>query len=88
MTIPGCVTLLTTFVYISCYAVPFMKAYEVHIDNDDLLFSSGTPIKVYWSPQSIFPVESPGSYSVDIHLMELNLTSEKWEHLVTRNSGN
>ena len=60
-----------------------MKAYEVHIDNDDLLFSSGTPIKVYWSPQSIFPVESPGSYSVDIHLMELNLTSEKWEHLVT-----
>ena len=60
-----------------------MKAYEVHIDNDDLLFSSGTPIKVHWSPQTILPVESPGSYSVDIHLMELNLTSEKWEHLVT-----
>ena len=60
-----------------------MKAYEVYIDNDDLLFSSGTPIKVHWSPQMILPVESPGSYSVDIHLMELNLTSEKWEHLVT-----
>ena len=60
-----------------------MKAYEVYIDNDDLLFSSGTQIKVYWSPQTILPMESPGSYSVDILLMELNLTSGKWEHLVT-----
>ena len=77
--------LLSTFVYtsFSCYAVPFMKAYEVYIDNDDLLFSSGAPITVYWSPQTILPVESPGSYSVDILLMELNLTNSKWEHLVT-----
>ena len=60
-----------------------MKAYEVYIDNNDLLFSSGAPITVYWSPQTILPVESPGSYSVDILLMELNLTSGKWEHLVT-----
>ena len=60
-----------------------MKAYEVYIENDDLLFARGTPVKVYWSPQTILPVESPGSYSVDIHLMELNLTSGKWQHLVT-----
>ena len=60
-----------------------MKAYEVYIDNDDLLFSSGAPVTAYWSPQTILPVESPGSYSVDILLMELNLTNGKWEHLVT-----
>ena len=60
-----------------------MKAYEVYIENDDLLFSRETPVKVYWSPQTILPVELPGSYSVDIHLMELNLTSGKWQHLVT-----
>ena len=65
------------------YAVSFMKAYEVYIENDDLFFTRGTPVKVYWSPQTILPVESPGSYSVDIHLMELNLTSGKWQHLVT-----
>ena len=60
-----------------------MKAYEVYIENDDLFFTSGTPVKVYWSPQAILPVESPESYSVDIHLMELNLATGKWEHLVT-----
>lgn len=60
-----------------------MKAYEVYIENDDLFFTRGTPVKVYWSPQAILPVESPESYSVDIHLMELNLASGKWEHLVT-----
>ena len=60
-----------------------MKAYEVYIANDDLLFSSGTPIKVYWSPQSILPLRLPESYSVDIELMELNVTSGVWNHLVT-----
>ena len=60
-----------------------MKAYEVYIENDDLFFTGGTPVKVYWSPQAILPVESPESYSVDIHLMELNLASERWQHLVT-----
>ena len=60
-----------------------MKAYEVYIENDDLFFTRGTPVKVYWSPQAILPVESPESYSVDIHLMELNLATGKWEHLVT-----
>ena len=60
-----------------------MKAYEVYIENDDLFFTRGTPVKVYWSPQAILPVESPESYSVDIHLMELNLASERWQHLVT-----
>ena len=60
-----------------------MKAYEVYIENDDLFFTRGTPVKVYWSPQTILPVESPESYSVDIHLMELNLATGKWEHLVT-----
>ena len=60
-----------------------MKAYEVYIENDDLFFARGTPVKVYWSPQTILPVESPGSYSVDIHLMELELSSGKWQHLVT-----
>ena len=68
---------------VSCYAVSFMKAYEVYIENNDLFFARGAPVKVYWSPQTILPVESPGSYSVDIHLMELNLTSGKWQHLVT-----
>ena len=60
-----------------------MKAYEVYVENDDLFFARGTPVKVYWSPQTILPVESPGSYSVDIHLMELNLNSGEWQHLVT-----
>ena len=59
-----------------------MKAYEVYIENDDLLFSSGTPIKVYWSPQTILPLAPPESYSVDIELMELNVTSGVWKHLV------
>jgi len=59
-----------------------MKAYEVYIENDDLVFSSGTPIKVYWSPRTILPLEPPESYSVDIELMELNLTSGVWKRLV------
>ena len=74
---------LTVFYLLLFGAVSFMKAYEVYIENDDLLFSSGTPIKVYWSPQSILPLGSPESYSVDIELMELNVTSGVWNRLVT-----
>ena len=59
----------------------YTKAYEVYIDNEDLLLSSGSRLGVHWSPRSIFPLAEPGDYTVDILLLELDTTTETWNEL-------
>ena len=59
----------------------YTKCYGVYLDNDDLIFSNQTLIHVRWSPFSIFPMELPNAYNVDIKLLELNLTTEMWSEL-------
>ena len=61
--------------------VTYTKCYGVYLDNDDLIFSNETLIHVRWSPFSIFPMELPNAYNVDIKLLELNLTTEMWSEL-------
>lgn len=60
-----------------------MKSYDVYVANDDLVFSEGTMIKVRWSPVSIFPMELPDTYSVDIDLFEMNMATGIWNRLTS-----
>jgi hypothetical protein len=62
-------------------SLPYSKSYGVYLDNDDLLFSNESLIRVRWSPFSIFQLELPHTYNVDISLLELNLTSTTWSEL-------
>ena len=61
----------------------FLDAYEVYIDNTELLFSNGTSIGVHWSPISILPVVDPQNYTVDIKLMEVLIGSQELAMLGT-----
>lgn len=59
------------------------------MDNNDLLFANNTLIHVRWSPFSIFPLELPHTYKVDINFFELNLTSGTWnKQLLASNLSN
>ena len=53
----------------------------MYLENDDLLFSEGTTVKVRWSPVSIFPMELPDTYTVDIDMLEMNLDTGVWSEL-------
>ena len=64
------------------FAVSFTDAFEVYIDNDDLVFSSGATVRVQWSPKSIFPMETADAYTVDIDLLELNTKTGEWHELM------
>ncbi len=64
------------------YLVSYTKSYGVYLENDDLLFNNGTSVSVRWSPFSIFTMEQPQLYSVDIVLLELNLTTGTWSERV------
>lgn len=59
----------------------YSKCYGLYFDNSDLLFSNETLIHVRWSPFSIFPLELPHTYNVDINILELNLTTGEWSEL-------
>lgn len=61
--------------------MPYTKSYGVYLDNDDLLFTNETSINVQWSPSSIFTLQLPHTYRVDIHLLVLNLTTGAWTEL-------
>ena len=63
------------------HAVSFTKAYDMYLENDDLLFSEGTTVKVQWSPVSVFPMELPDTYTVDIDMLEMNLDTGAWSEL-------
>ena len=65
------------------YAVSYMKSYEVYVENDDLVFHEGATIKVRWSPVSIFPMELPDAYNVDIDLLQMNLVTGTWDTLTS-----
>ena len=60
-----------------------MKSFDVYLGNDDLVFAEGTMIKARWSPVSIFPMESPDTYNVDIDLLEMNMDTRTWTKLVS-----
>ena len=54
------------------------KASDVTLENQDPFISSGTILKLRWSPKCVLPVESADSYAVDIILREYNITSREW----------
>ena len=64
-------------------AVSYSKAFDVYLENDDLLFSDGDVLNIRWSPISIFPIELPNTYNVDIDLLEMNLNTGVWENLIS-----
>lgn len=68
--------------FFSRFIVSYTKFYGVFMDNSDLLFSNETIIHVRWSPYSIFPLEFPHTYRVDVNLLELNLTTGTWSELL------
>lgn len=72
--------------YLYYCAVTYTKCYGVYLDNDDLMFSNQTLVHVRWSPFSVFPLELPHTYSVDIKLLELNLTTGMWTEQVLASS--
>ena len=53
-------------------------ASEVKLESQDPVISSGTVVKLRWSPQDILPMEAADSYTVDITLREYNRTSQEW----------
>ena len=55
------------------------RASNVVFENQDPLISSGTMVKLRWSPQSILPIQPADSYTVDIKLREYNNTSKTWK---------
>lgn len=52
-------------------------AAEVKFESKDPVISSGSVLKLYWSPQDILPIETAGGYTVDITLREYSRTPEK-----------
>ena len=54
------------------------KASEINFESEDPVVSSGTMIKLRWSPEAILPVVPADSYRVDITLREFNETSQEW----------
>ena len=54
------------------------KATDVMLENQHPFISSGTPLKLRWSPQSVLPFEPANSFAVDIFLREYNHTSDEW----------
>ena len=59
-------------------AVVHDKATDVMLENQDPVISSGTLLKLRWSPESVLPVEPADSYTLDIILREYNNTSREW----------
>lgn len=67
----------------------YAKCYGVYLENNDLLFANETLIHVRWSPFSIFTLELPQTYRVNIDLLELNLTTGTWsEQTLASNMSN
>ena len=63
--------------------VSYTRAFEVYIANTDLILSSDTMVQVQWSPESIFPMEAPDNYNVDIELLEMDIESGSWRKMAT-----
>ena len=55
----------------------------MYLANTDQLFLSDAEVNVQWSPNSIFPMEEPDSYEVDIHLLELSTETGTWTRLAS-----
>ena len=53
-------------------------ASEVKFESKDPVISSGSVVKLRWSPQDILPIEIAEDYTVDITLREYNSTSQQW----------
>ena len=53
-------------------------ASEVEFESKDPVISSGSVLKLHWSPQDVLPIEIAEGYTVDITLREYNSTSQEW----------
>ena len=63
--------------------MPFERAFEAIVESEDIVLQSGAVIKIYWSPQSIFPLVNHSSYTVDINLRLLDLETNEWKTIAT-----
>ncbi len=63
-------------------SVSYAKSYGVYLENDDLLFFNKSSVRVRWSPFSIFTMEEPQMYSVDICILELSVSTGTWSKMV------
>ena len=63
--------------------MPFQRAFEAVVESEEPVFESGAIVKVYWSPQSIFPLVHRNNYTVDITLRELDMNTGEWSILAT-----
>ena len=54
------------------------RASEVEFESKDPVISSGSALKLHWSPQDILPIEIAEGFTVDITLREYNSTSQEW----------
>ena len=66
--------------------VPFQRAFEAYVKNEEPVFENGTTVLVYWSPQSIFPLLDQHNYTIDIILREFDMDSKEWKILATLGS--
>ena len=55
----------------------------MYIANNDLIISSETMVRVQWSPKSIFPMEAPNNYEVDIDLLEMDMATGSWKKIAS-----
>ncbi len=65
----------------SFVTVSFTQADDVSVDNDVVLLKKKDMINITWSPESILPVVKPDNYSVDVHLLEFDVTTKSWKQL-------
>ena len=63
--------------------MPYEKAFEVFVESEEPVFETGTIVTVYWSPQSIFPLADPQTYTVDITMREFDTNTGEWNTLAT-----
>jgi len=64
------------------HVVSYAKSYGVYLENEDLLFTNETFVRVQWSPFSIFSLELSYTFNVDINFLELNLTTGTWSEVL------
>ena len=54
------------------------RGHNVDVLSDNLVFSVGSEIQVQWDPDTIFSVLPPNSYTVDLFLYRMELTTGIW----------
>ena len=71
----------------SLHIVSFEDGAEVQLQMDDTFFQAGSSLVVTWVPDSVLPVEDPDSYTVEITLHCLDLSSGDQTEVATLATG-